>query len=80
MSRAALTPSNFDRTISAPGKSPRIIWTLPAIGRRIGTSPDFVRNTLVNVDGSPIREIGGRFYCFEEDLLEFMRSERNKPA
>jgi hypothetical protein len=53
--------------------TPRIIWTLPAIGARIGVGADFVRDTLAKQPGSPVREIGGRYYAFEDDLIAFLR-------
>lgn len=52
-----------------------------AIGDRIGVGPDFVRDTLAKQPGSPVKEIGGRYYAFEEDLIAFLRSEdRNSKA
>lgn len=57
-----------------PGKRrDRIIWTLAAIGARIGVGPDFVRDTLAKQNGSPVKEIGGRYYAFEEELMAFLR-------
>ncbi|NTH50922.1 DNA-binding protein [Agrobacterium rhizogenes] len=53
----------------------RIIWTLPAIGQRIGVGADFVRDTLAKQPRSPIKELGGRFYAFEDDLIAFLRSK-----
>jgi hypothetical protein len=55
-------------------KRDRIIWTLQGIGARIGVGPDFVRDTLAKQPGSPVKEIGGRYYAFEEDLIRFLRS------
>jgi hypothetical protein len=70
-----LTAERFDRM--APGRATdRIIWTLPAIGRRIGVGPDFVRDKLAKQPGSPVKEIGGRYYAFEEDLIGFLRSQQ----
>lgn len=66
-----MTPAVFDQTVA--GKPSRIIWTLPAIGARIGVGPDFVRDNLMKQPGSPIKEIGGRYYAFEEDLIAFLR-------
>ncbi|WP_102960225.1 hypothetical protein [Mangrovicella endophytica] len=63
-----------------PKNPARIIWTLPAIARRIGVGADFVRDTVATAEGTPIRELGGRFYCFEDDLMSFMRSNRLKPS
>lgn len=69
----ALTAKTFDRLLE-PKPSDRIIWTLAAIGGRIGVGPDFVRDTLAKQPGSPVKEIGGRYYCFESDLLAYLRS------
>lgn len=76
MTRPALTPAVADAILECRGKASRsqqIIWTLPAIGRRIGVGADFVRDTLAKQPGSPIKEIGGRYYAFEEDLIKFLR-------
>ena len=81
MSGTELTPRTFDRM--APGRATTrtgIIWTLAGIADRIGVSADFVRDKLVIAEGSPVREIGGKFYAFEEDLIAFLKSERNKPS
>lgn len=67
-----LTPERFD-AMSRPG--PRILWTAPAIAQRIGTSPDFVRDKLANLPGSPVRQIGGRYCAIEADLLAFFRAQ-----
>ncbi len=61
--KTPLTPERFDR----------IIWTLPAIGRRIGTGPDFVRDNLAKQPESPVKEINGRYYAFEADLIAFLK-------
>lgn len=81
MNRPILTPARLDamlegnmrKTHSASGNPSRIIWTLPAIGRRIGVGADFVRDTLAKQPGSPVKEIGGRYYAFEEDLITYLR-------
>lgn len=76
MNRPSLTAAAFDRIAERDGNvtsRDRIIWTLPAIGKRIGVGADFVRDTLAKQDGSPVKEIGGRFYAFEEDLIAFLR-------
>jgi hypothetical protein len=75
-----LTPEAFDRLTRMPAREDRIIWTLAAIGARIGTGVDFVRDTLVAAPGSPIRELGGRYYVFEQDLLDFMRASHHHPS
>lgn len=73
-----LTASRFDKlTEGQPrpsGNPSKIIWTLPAIGQRIGVGSDFVRDTLAKQEGSPVKEIGGRFYAFEDDLIAFLRN------
>ncbi len=71
--RPALTPSTADAILEPRPKRDRIIWTLQAIGARIGVGPDFVRDTLAKQPGSPIHEVGGRYYAFEEDLIRFLR-------
>lgn len=77
MNRPALTPARADAILEGnprpSGNSPRIIWTLPAIGRRIGVGADFVRDTLARQPGSPVKEIGGRYYAFEDDLIRYLR-------
>ncbi|WP_299939441.1 hypothetical protein [uncultured Nitratireductor sp.] len=77
-----ITPRRFDRmTRERAGRSPaRIIWTLPAIGAVIGVGPDFVRDVIAKEPGSPIREIGGRYYAFEDDLIAFLRGDHEKPS
>ncbi|MEH6718862.1 MAG: hypothetical protein V7704_08285 [Aurantimonas endophytica] len=71
-SRDNLTPKAFDR--KTPQSRPdRIIWTLAAIGARIGVGTDLVRDTLAKQPGSPVKEIGGRYYVFGEDLIAFPR-------
>jgi hypothetical protein len=70
------TVERLDAVLSrAAPKRERIIWTLPAIGRRIGVGADFVRDTLAKQPGSPVKEIGGRYYAFEEDLIAFLRGD-----
>jgi len=77
-----LTAARFDKLAQAQqrpsGNQPRIIWTLAAIGQRIGAGADFVRDTLAKQEGSPVRQIGGRFYCLEDDLIEYMRNGATK--
>lgn len=51
----------------------RVIWTLAGIGKRIGCGPDFVRDNLAKQQGSPVKQIGSRYYAFESDLLAFLR-------
>lgn len=62
-------------SVARPKQRDRIIWTLQGIGARIGVGPDFVRDTLAKQPGSPVKEIGGRYYAFEEDLIAFLRFE-----
>lgn len=54
--------------------SPRIIWTLPSIGKRIGVGADFVRDTLARQEGTPVKQIGGRWYAIEEELIGYLRT------
>ena len=72
-----LTAVRFDKLAEGrprpSGNQPRIIWTLSAIGQRIGCGPDFIRDTLAKQPDTPIRQIGGRFYVFEDDLISFLR-------
>lgn len=68
-----LTTESLDRILQ-PRKRDRIIWTLGGIAARIGTGTDFVRDTLAKQPGTPVKEIGGRYYAFEEDLLSFLRT------
>lgn len=56
-----ITPDRFDK----------VIWTAKAIADRAGTGPDFVRDVLVNMPGSPVKKIGGRYCVVERELLEF---------
>lgn len=72
--RPPATPEAFD-AMTAPRKPARIIWTAPAIGRRIGTSADFVRDRLAALPGSPVKQIGGRYCAIEADLIAFFRSD-----
>ena len=50
MTEPNVTPRSFDRAVRA-GRSERIIWTLGAIGQRIGVGPDFVRDNLAKHAG-----------------------------
>ncbi len=73
MNGQAIKPkSSNDSSPPVLGAS-RIIWTLGAIAARIGTGPDFVRDTLAQQPGSPVKEIGGRYYAFEDDLISFLK-------
>ncbi len=63
-------------TVETNRKQDRIIWTLGGIAKRIGVGPDFVRDTLAKQPGTPVKEMGGRYYAFEADLLEFLRGRR----
>lgn len=76
--RPPLTAESLDRMFSnqrQPSGNPfRIIWTAEAIGARVGVSADFVRDTLANVEGSPVKKIGTRYCAHEGDLLAFFRA------
>lgn len=65
-----LTPLRFDAALARP-KADRIIWTLPAIGQRIGRGRDFV-SALAATPGSPIKRRGRQYYVFESELLSFL--------
>lgn len=75
MNRPILTPERLDEMLEGkkPSGTSRIIWTLPAIGRRIGVGADFVRDTLAKQPGSPVKEIGGKYFAFEDDLISYLR-------
>lgn len=69
-----LTPDRFDALArNMHAREDRIIWTLPAIAGRLGVGVDFVRDTIAKQPGTPVKEIGGRYYAFESDLLYFLR-------
>ncbi|MEF2074364.1 hypothetical protein [Consotaella aegiceratis] len=74
MSGRELSPSNFDSAAFAAEKSSRIIWTLGGIARRLGVGVDFVRDTLAKQPDSPVKEIGGRYYAFEDQLISYLKS------
>lgn len=58
---------------------PRILWGADTIARRIGTSADFVRDTLVKEPGSPVRKIGGRYSAIEGELIAFFAPQPADP-
>jgi hypothetical protein len=66
-----LTPAGFDRLTARPG---RIIWTLPAIGRRLGRGRD-VAASLAKMPGSPIRKIGRQYFVEESRLMDFLAGD-----
>ena len=72
-----LTPQKFDDlTLHQNNKrQSEIIWTAEAIGRYIGTSADFVTNTLAHLDGSPVSKVGRR-YCAKRDELDLYFSTK----
>lgn len=72
MSGNEMTRNTFDH-MPRKSRQDRIIWTLAAIGDRIGVGTDFVRDTLAKQPGTPVKEIGGRYYVFEDELLSFLR-------
>lgn len=72
MNKPELTPERLDALLMPPRRD-KIIWTLGGIAARIGTGTDFVRDTLAKQAGSPVKEIGGRYYAFEEDLITFLK-------
>ncbi|MGA1804432.1 hypothetical protein [Rhizobium sp. HT1-10] len=81
MNRPALTPERLDALLDRNVTSrhvtrDKIIWTLPAIGKRIGVGTDFVRDTLAKQEGSPVKQVGGRYFAFEDELITFLRNYR----
>lgn len=75
----SLTADLFDH-IAEPRPAPRqkIIWTAEAIGQRIGCSADFVRETLIREEGTPVKKIGTRYCAHEDDLIAFFRPSRKQ--
>lgn len=71
--KSVLTPERLDGIPQPSRRGDRIIWTLGAIGKRIGVGPDFVRDTLSKQPGSPVRKIGARYYAFEDELMAALR-------
>lgn len=72
----SLTADLFDKltgTRTAPRQ--KIIWGALAIGQRIGCSADFVRETLIREEGSPVKKIGNRYCAHEDDLFAFFRAK-----
>lgn len=70
MERQPLTPKQFDDSF----KNARLIWTAEAIAQRIGTSADFVTDTLINMPDSPVKKIGRRYCADEAKLMAFFQS------
>lgn len=70
-----LTPEAFDALVDDE-QNWKVIWTLEAIGRRIGCGKDFVRDVLFEMPGSPIRKMGRRYYVIDRDLHEFWGAYR----
>jgi hypothetical protein len=70
-----LTPAAFDaiasNVTSRDVALPRVIWTLPAIGLRIGRGRDFAA-AMAKMPGSPIRRVGRQFCVEEHKLMEFI--------
>jgi hypothetical protein len=81
MTNPPLTPQAFDRIAKpkAPGNPLGLVWTASAIGRCIGASPDFVRETLANEPGSPVKKIGRKYVAQIDDLIDYFSNRQNKP-
>lgn len=62
----------LDQALNPPA---RIIWGADAIAARIGTSADFVRDTLAKMQGTPIRRMGRRYCADEGELMAFFRED-----
>jgi hypothetical protein len=75
-----LTPKAFDN-MASPTRPIRPIWTLEAIASRLGVSVDFVRDTVAKLPGSPVRQMGRRWYAMPDELEAFLRGSLsgNKP-
>lgn len=58
---------------------PKFLWGAETIARKIGTSGDFVRDTLVKMDGSPVRKIGGRYCAIEAELIAYFGPQPAQP-
>lgn len=68
-----LSPNKFDDALAPSAeKIADAIWGCKAIGRAINRSPDFVRDTLAKVPGSPVRRLGREYYVIASELREFM--------
>ena len=68
-----ITPRAFDQGLM-PRRREKPVWTLEAIGALINVGPDFVR-TLAAIEGSPIHEIGGRYFTYESELIPWMKGK-----
>ena len=51
-----------------------IIWTAAAIGREIGRSADFVRNSLAKEPNSPVGRYGRKYWAYRDELRAFFDS------
>ena len=56
-----------------------IIWTATAIGAFLRVGPDAVY-ALVRETDAPIHKAGGRLYCFEDEIEEWMRRPENQAS
>lgn len=65
-----LTPQNFDAAIG--GNHAEIVWTLGGIAAAVGRGPDFVRDRLAKMPGSPVKKIGGRWCARRSELVKFI--------
>lgn len=74
MTLKKIDPQKFDDLVGE--KDQPVIWTAAAIGRRIGRSADYVRRTLANMDGTPVRRHNrGNYYALENDLMLFWQAD-----
>lgn len=74
-----LTPQAFDRMMEASSTNQsdneaEILWGAKEIGRFIGRSPDYVRDTLAKADGSPIKRQGREYFAFRPALLAWLEA------
>ena len=56
-----------------------IIWTAKGIGREIGCSADFVRDTLQRMPGSPVHRLGKRYWAHRDELKSFFEHLAKSP-
>lgn len=83
MTAKPLTPETFDaltRAHARDAREERIIWTLPAIGKRIGRGRDFAE-ALAMMPDTPIRKQGRQYFVIETELIAYMKaSGLRRPA
>jgi hypothetical protein len=80
MKKNKITAAAFDAAFGTESeKVADAIWGAKAIGKAINRSPDFVRDTLVKLPGTPVRRMGREYYAIADELRDFMRPARSTP-